>query len=137
MTSLSTGHRLPTETIAAIKMNQIEAYTAVSGDDNPIHRNRDLALEIGLDGIPVPGMLIMARISNFVNQWQHCVSIRKLHARFVHPVIVESGVIIEARIVALSSPGQSAVLRVVVSQKEKIAIMAEVVVALRQNSPGS
>ena len=104
----------------------MEAYLAVSGDVNPLHVEPDLAERLGLDGLPVPGMLVMAAIANYLAQWPRCRTTKRLGARFTTPVYVDSELAISARIVRHPSNDQpNPVFRVVVTQNAKIAVFAE------------
>ncbi|MBZ0217973.1 MAG: MaoC family dehydratase [Fimbriimonadaceae bacterium] len=124
-TSLVRGYRLPLLAIPVITQDQINAYLSASGDDNPLHTDPELARRIGLDGIPIPGMLVMALVSKFVQQWCYCRTVSKLTTRFISPVIVDGGIIIEARVVALDVASHRAILRITVAQNGKVAAMAE------------
>jgi len=125
------GHRLPARELSPLTQIGIERYLEAAGDDNPLHRDPELARRAGLAGIPVPGMLLMGLVADRVRNWEWCGRIIKLTARFTSPLIVGTGATIEARVVAIDETAGRATLRVTMASAGQIAVMAEALVALR------
>jgi acyl dehydratase len=124
------GELLPLLSLAPITQAQVDAYVAASGDDNPLHRDLELALSVGLSGIPVPGMLVMAQLAQCAESWPRTGSIAKLGARFVSPIMVGNAVEVGGRVVAIDAASGDAILRLTAKQNGKIAVLGEARVRL-------
>jgi acyl dehydratase len=48
---------------------QLVMWAGASGDYNPIHYDKDYALERGLSGVVVPGQLVCAFLGQMVTDW--------------------------------------------------------------------
>jgi acyl dehydratase len=116
--------------LGEITQAEVDAYVAASGDDNPLHRDAELARSVGLAGIPVPGMLIMAQLARCARGWPRAGKVTKLSARFVSPVIVGNGVEIGGRVVAMDDATGEAILRLTAKHRGKIAVLGEARVSL-------
>ena len=116
--------------MAGISQPQVDAYALASGDDNPLHRDPEIARRAGLDRIPVPGLLLLAQIAEYLCRWPRCAAVSALSARFVGPVFVGDGVEIDGRVVAVD---EAAVLtlRVTVRVGRQLAIVGEAIVRPR------
>ena len=115
-----------------VTLEQMQDYLAVSGDVNPLHEIPDLAQRIGMDGIPVPGMLIMGRIAAYLAAWPALASMVKLTAKFTSPVLLYTPLELSARIARQPGPqSKTAILRVLVKQDGRIAVIAESEIVLR------
>ena len=66
----------------------VHAYADASADRNPIHTDRDRALELGLGERPVHGMLVMGLIEPAIRCWEIDGRIVEASARFLFPVVV-------------------------------------------------
>lgn len=80
--SLNEGDEIPELTKGPIEQAQIDRYAEVSGDDNPIHTNPQVAKEAGLDGTIAHGMLIMAFAGQMLTDWLGTQALRNFHVRF-------------------------------------------------------
>ena len=116
--------------LPGISQAQVDAYVAASGDDNPLHRDAALARTVGLTGIPVPGMLIMAQLAQCTTLWAAGRPLGRLAARFVSPVIVGNGIEVGGRVVSIDAASGEAILRLTAKQNGKIAVLGEARVAL-------
>jgi acyl dehydratase len=123
--SAAVGEMLAGFAVASITQAEVDAYVAASGDNNPLHQDLDLARSVGLSGIPVPGMLIMAQLADCARRWPRCGEVTKLSARFVSPVFVGSGIEIGGRVVATDAATGDAILRLTAKQNGKIAVLGE------------
>ncbi len=117
--------------IAAFTLEAMKAYLDVSGDVNPLHADPDLAARIGLAGIPIPGMLMMAKIADYVASWPRCEETLKLDARFIAPIYVGDAITLAARLARRPSEAQPhPILRIIATQTERLVIVAEAKLAL-------
>lgn len=67
----------------------LQAYADASGDHNPIHRDEEFAVSVGLPNVIAHGMLTMALVGKYVTDWAGGSSaVKEYSARFVKPVIV-------------------------------------------------
>ena len=123
MSALAKGDKLPGLAIPAVGQAEIEAYLVASGDDNPLHRDRDIALSVGLADIPIPGMMIMAYTAECVRQWSRCRRLTGLSLRFVRPALVGGGLAIEGKVIDVAA--DAATLRLTATQDGRIAAIAE------------
>ena len=70
----------------------LKAYADASGDHNPIHRDEEFAVSVGLPNVIAHGMLTMALVGKYVTDWAGgSASVKEYSARFVKPVIVPAG----------------------------------------------
>ena len=88
---ISVGTALP-EKIVYLDRALLKAYADASGDQNPIHKNEEFALSVGLPNVIAHGMLTMALVGKFVTDWSGgSTSVKEFGARFIKPVIVPAG----------------------------------------------
>lgn len=67
----------------------LQAYADASGDHNPIHRDEEFAVSVGLPNVIAHGMLTMALVGKYVTDWAGgSATVKEYSARFVKPVIV-------------------------------------------------
>ena len=67
----------------------LKAYADASGDQNPIHQNKELAVSVGLPNVISHGMLTMALVGKYVTDWAGgSAAVKEISARFIKPVIV-------------------------------------------------
>ncbi|WP_420409151.1 MaoC/PaaZ C-terminal domain-containing protein [Hoeflea sp.] len=128
--TVEVGSMLPETVIAGISRGEIGCYAEVSGDDNPVHSDDELAAKLGLEGVPVQGMFVMALVSNYLEQWEHHNSVRKLHIRFVSPAFAETDFTINARVMAVRAAEDTAVLRIFLKQRDALVAMGEAHIAV-------
>lgn len=133
------GGRLPERHVIRIGMDDVRAYLAVSGDDNPIHTDAELALRAGLAGVPVPGMLVMGAIGSTLEAWAWTGVVRRLSVNFVAPTFVDGDLTIAGKIVAINEAARTAVIRITATQNKKLTAMGEAEIALADQAaePGS
>ncbi len=97
------GTALPARTVAGFKMIELARYSAISGDDNPIHRDPALARAAGLSDCAVHGMLIVGQFEETLRIWRDDVELVASSTRFVRPAIVNEPLEIGGRVVAASN----------------------------------
>ena len=67
----------------------LKAYANASGDHNPIHRDEEFAISVGLPNVIAHGMLTMALVGKYLTDWAGgAIAVKEFSARFVKPVIV-------------------------------------------------
>ncbi len=93
----------------------VVAYAGASADDNPLHTDPELAAKAALARPPIHGMLIMGCFESYLAAWRPDVTIRKLSAKFIRPVLVDEGIEVTGKVVQ-AVPGQPVVLRLTVKR---------------------
>ncbi|SFK04932.1 MaoC family dehydratase [Methylocapsa palsarum] len=86
--------------------SQLLRYAAASGDDNPLHLDRDLACAAGLEAPPVHGMLLMSCFEPALRVWRGDLVVARLAGKFLKPILVGEGVEISGRVVRASADGR-------------------------------
>lgn len=77
------------EHVFYIDREMLKAYADASGDHNPIHRDEEFAISVGLPNVIAHGMLTMALVGKYVTDWAGgSAAVKEYSARFVKPVIV-------------------------------------------------
>ena len=90
-----------TEKVFYIDRALLKAYADASGDQNPIHQNEEFALSVGLPNVISHGMLTMALAGKYVTEWAGgSANVREFSARFIKPVIVPAGEMVDLTVVA-------------------------------------
>lgn len=127
---IARGMRLETSIVRPLSTEEIAQYSAVSGDDNPIHIDRQLASSLGLEDIPVQGMFLKALMNSYIEDWRHCSGVRKLSTRFVAPAFANEGVEISGKVMVPNPQSQTAIVRILVHQADRLVAMADADVAI-------
>ena len=60
------GHEIPEVIIEPLQQQDLIKYAKASGDYNPIHLDKNFAINIGFDNVIVHGMLIMAHLGKSI-----------------------------------------------------------------------
>jgi acyl dehydratase len=72
-----------------VTRQDLVAYAAASGDQNPIHQDDEVARSVGLPGVIAHGMYTMALAARYVEEWVGGTGrVVALGAKFVKPVPV-------------------------------------------------
>jgi 3-hydroxybutyryl-CoA dehydratase len=125
------GEKLPVH-ILRFDLADLRRYAAVSGDDNPIHLDVELARRAGLAAPPVHGMLLMGSFPPAIEAWRADLSLQRLSAKFLRPVFVGEGVEISGRVVEV---GDGVLLRLLAhNERREIVVIAEAALAKRSNA---
>jgi acyl dehydratase len=97
---IEVGMALP-EKVFYIDRALLKEYADASGDQNPIHQNEEFALSVGLPNVISHGMLTMALAGKYVTEWAGgSANVREFSARFIKPVIVPAGEMVDLTVVA-------------------------------------
>lgn len=129
--ALAVGVDVPGPVVPLVGQEAVNAYLVAAGDDNPLHREPEIARQFGLEGVPVPGMLVMAQLARCAANWPHFGGVLRLSARFVRPVLIGADLAVGGRVVAIEPAAGEAVIRVTAKQAGKITVLGEVKVRLR------
>ncbi|WP_269582976.1 MaoC family dehydratase [Roseibium sp. Sym1] len=124
------GAVLGETTIPGLSAAEIADYSSVSGDDNPVHTDRQLANDLGLEDVPVQGMLLMALANSYIENWQYCETLRKLSMRFVHPALANRSLRIAGKVMVSNREEQTAIVRVMLFQEDKLVAMGDANITL-------
>ena len=124
------GDTLPEHALPGIGAAAMAAYLAVSGDDNPLHRDAGLARGAGLSGVPVPGMMVLGLFGTLIADWRPACAIRRLGASFAVPVLVETELRLGGRVVAVDETAGVAVIRLTARQGGRVCVMGEAEISL-------
>jgi acyl dehydratase len=76
------GQELPVLTSGPIKHANLVKYAGASGDFNPIHNDKDFAIENGLNGTIAHGMYVMAQIGRLCTNWADQRQIKYFGVKF-------------------------------------------------------
>lgn len=93
--------------------DQVEAYLALSDDQNPIHIDQGLAERFGFSGIVVPGGLIAILVGGLVRAAFKPTAIEAFKARFVHPLVLGTAIEVYSRVVKQSKQADGCNLTIV------------------------
>jgi acyl dehydratase len=93
------GDKLPPHSFGPFSQDRLRAYAAVSGDDNPMHLDEDIAHRIGLAAPPVHGMLVMSCFAPALAAWRRDLRIARFSGKFVQPLLCGERAEISGRVV--------------------------------------
>lgn len=96
------GTSLPTRCIGSFDANAVLRYATASGDDNPIHCDREFAKSAGLHDCIVHGMLIAAQFEDALANWRPDCELFANSTRFVRPAFIGEKLTLRGRVVAES-----------------------------------
>lgn len=82
----------------AISEEDLQTYLDVTMDDNPAHRDADVAAQRGLPNVIVPGGLLVTAVERFIREAYSTVTFQSFKARFTRPVVLGQSLIFHARI---------------------------------------
>lgn len=124
------GDKLPVRVLRFDRAD-LERYAAVSGDDNPIHLDANLARRAGLEAPPVHGMLLMGSFEPALEAWRPDFVLQRLSAKFLRPVFAGENVEISGRVVEVGAgEAPHTLLRLLVhNSKREVAVIAEATLA--------
>ena len=88
LTDASAGDQLEPRTVTITRADLV-AYAGASGDQNPIHWNERVALEVGLPGVIAHGMFTMSLAARYVAELAgDPAAVVAFSTRFTRPVVV-------------------------------------------------
>ena len=108
---------------------RIRRYASASLDDNPLHADPAIARSVGLEGLIVPGMMVMGQFARAAMAWRPDLTITRLYGAFLQPLPAGSRIILSGR-TATSSPdreGERVILRVfAASEQGDLIVVGEI-----------
>jgi acyl dehydratase len=113
--AVAQGETLDTCRYGPFDQQDVAAYAAASGDDNPLHVDPAIAAKAGLAGVPIHGMLIMGCFQSYLQAWRPDLRVVKLTAKFIRPVLVGEAFEIGGKVVR-AGPDAPAMLRLSVKR---------------------
>ena len=109
------GDVLP-DTSRLVTRDGIAAYADASGDQNPLHRDDDVARAAGFDGVIAHGMLTMGHLASALVEWAgDGAALAALRVQFRAPVFAGESITVGGRVTALDPARGTATLDVWVS----------------------
>jgi acyl dehydratase len=88
----------------------VRAYAAASGDNNPLHLDEKMAKAAGLDAPPIHGMLMMSCFEPALTAWRPDLAVAKLSAKFLRPVLTGQSFTVSGRVVRSATAEQGEVV---------------------------
>lgn len=96
------GDRLPEWRVGPFDADALARYAEVSGDDNPLHLDDQLARAIGFPTPPVHGMKLLAAFEPLLAAWRDDLFLARLSGKFVQPILRGEGVVLSGRVLRAS-----------------------------------
>jgi acyl dehydratase len=128
---IEVGTQLP-EKIFYLDRELLKRYADASGDQNPIHKNEEFAVSVGLPNVIAHGMLTMALVGKYVSDFAGgSAKVVEFGARFTKPVIVPAGQKVDLTVtatVAEISEGKISLTLSATSAGVKVLGMAKAIV---------
>lgn len=101
--TMTPGDVVAEEVFGPISREMLIAYAEASGDSNPLHLDREVALKSGFDDVIVHGMLGMALLGNLLTDTFPANSLNRFSSRFVSIMPVASKIQCRAELVEMSA----------------------------------
>ena len=114
--SLRQGEAILPRVFGPFETEAVLAYASASADDNPLHVDPALAARVGLARPPIHGMLAMGCLEAYLRDWRSDLSVTKLAAKFIGPVLTGESIEITGKVVR-AAPGSPAVLRLTIKRE--------------------
>ncbi|MGZ5302060.1 MAG: MaoC/PaaZ C-terminal domain-containing protein [Actinomycetota bacterium] len=106
---LYVGDELPT-LARTVTREDVRAYADAGGDQNPLHRDDDVARMVGFPGIIAHGMFTMGHLGACVAAWAgDPANVVRLSAQFRAPVFMGEEIVAGGRIRSLDAESHTAV----------------------------
>jgi acyl dehydratase len=130
------GERLPEIHIGPFDRAALARYAEVSGDDNPLHLDDDLARSIGFSAPPVHGMKLLAAFEPMLKAWRNDLVLKGLSGKFVQPVLRGERIRLSGRVLRASLEAGVFVRLLAHGEARVPAIIGEATLALPQSGGG-
>jgi len=109
---LEVGQELPART-RLVTREDVRAYAKASGDDNPLHREDEVARAAGFPRVIAHGMYTMGTLASWLAEWAgDPAALLRLQVHFRAPVLVEETIECGGRVRSLDPDSRTAVLEV-------------------------
>jgi acyl dehydratase len=86
-------------TVGPITREAIRAYAQISGDENPIHLDDQVAQAAGFPGVIAHGTHLMGILGLALDQWELASAVHRFDVQFVRPVPAGTTLVLTSRIV--------------------------------------
>jgi acyl dehydratase len=94
--------------IRIVTREDVRAYAAMGGDQNPLHQNDDVARSAGFPGIIAHGMFTMGHLAACVSAWAGGpANILRLSAQFRAPVLMDEEITAGGRVRTLDEDART------------------------------
>jgi 3-hydroxybutyryl-CoA dehydratase len=114
-------------------MSDLAAYAEVSGDNNPLHLDAELASSVGLAAPPVHGMLLLASFEPALQVWRPDLRLARLSGRFTQPVLEGEAVTLSGRVMRAADDAPGILMRLLANGASRApALVAEAVLVPRE-----
>ena len=127
---LSIGSQLAPEQVDAVSIEALVPYLEHANDDNPLHRDPNIAADAGLAGVPIPGQLLLAVMERYARARTESYAIERIKVQFVSPVFTDKPFDLTGRVVAQHEAENALVLRLQIHQSGKRSVVGEMIIAL-------
>ncbi|MBL8531652.1 MAG: hypothetical protein JNK94_07955 [Hyphomonadaceae bacterium] len=111
LTNAPVGAALPERTYGPITRTVLALFAGASGDHNPIHINIDFAKRAGMDDVFAHGMLSMAYLARYVQNFADASALRSWNVRFVAITPVNTSLICSATVASRDAGAVKLALR--------------------------
>jgi acyl dehydratase len=109
---LAVGQDLPSSS-RTVTRNDIEAYADASGDQNPLHRDDEVARAAGFPRVVAHGMYTMGILTSWLVDWLgDPAALLRLQVHFRAPVFVDESIECGGRVRSLDPQTRTGVLDV-------------------------
>jgi acyl dehydratase len=109
---LSVGDELP-PLARTVTREDVRAYADMSGDQNPLHQDDDVARMVGFPGIIAHGMFTMGHLGACVAEWAgDPANVVRLSAQFRAPVFMREEIVAGGRVRSLNAETHTAIAEI-------------------------
>ncbi|QBR71393.1 hypothetical protein CU048_08995 [Beijerinckiaceae bacterium] len=131
------GDEIDEQSFGPFDRTALARYAEVSGDDNPLHLDPDVAKAVGLAAPPVHGMLMLSCFEPALRAWRPDLFIAGLSAKFLRPVLAGEAIRISGRVVRRQDlPTPKLMLRMIArGPNQDLAILGEATVLPKTLAP--
>ncbi|MGQ0445831.1 MAG: MaoC family dehydratase [Beijerinckiaceae bacterium] len=131
------GDVIPAQDFGPFAREALVRYSAVSGDDNPLHLDPKAARAAGLAGTPVHGMLTLSCFEPFILRWRRDLFIARLSGKFLRPVLAGEGIRVSGRVIrGRKVPSPELILRLTARmQSNDLVVLGEATVLYKIPGP--
>jgi acyl dehydratase len=131
------GEKIAAQSFGPFTREALARFAAVSGDDNPLHLDPDVAKAAGLAGLPVHGMLMFSCFEPLIMGWRRDLFIARLSAKFLRPVLAGESIEVLGRVLRSERvPRPELILRLTArGPSDDLVILAEAAVLYQNANP--
>ena len=105
------GEKLPPRQVGPFFAEDMARYAEVSGDDNPLHLDANLARAAGFPARPAHGMRILAAFEPFLYEWRPNLRLVALKGQFLTPLLEGEAALLTGRIAKVETAPPAILVR--------------------------